>query len=75
MPSNFVVKCIAIGNKVLCQRNGFAGGVQISAIIQTATGNQRVTTAVVASASSRALIKATKPRPGWMEIIWCYFRY
>jgi hypothetical protein len=64
MPSNFVVKCIAIGNKVLCQRNGFAGGVQISAIIQTATGNQRVTTAVVASASGKSKsTPAARPRP------------
>jgi hypothetical protein len=38
-----------------------------------------VTTAVVASASSKAAantkVSVTRPRPTWLEIIWCYFRY
>jgi hypothetical protein len=52
MPSNPVVKCVATGNKVSCLRNGFPGNVQLIAIIQTATGNQKVTTLVGAPPSN-----------------------
>jgi hypothetical protein len=35
-----------------------------------------VTTAVVASASGKSKsTPAARPRPTWLEIIWCYFRY